>query len=209
MSKLLHELSKTGGGTLRPEMLEQVKIVSGKIVACDPLIFNNKPFERTIQPGAYPVVVWWHEEEERIAAAELKLSNAQPIRWEMAIKLGQNVNELEEGHIFGYPVDTGLGCFADVEAINKMDEMEARLARELGNDFISLYDNVIDDLLTEHDDVWGNCIVCEDTGLNVIMFSSGYGDGFYASYWGMDEEGQIVSLVTDFNVLYEKEEDEA
>ncbi|MEH6980177.1 DUF4241 domain-containing protein, partial [Bacillus pseudomycoides] len=32
----------------------------------------------------------------------------------------------------------------------------------------------------------------------------GYGDGFYPSYWGFDENGKIVSLVTDFQVLYEK-----
>jgi len=127
MSNLLLELTKPESGILRPEMLEQITIVSGKMVACDPLSSHNHPFERTIQSGKYPVVAWWHEEEERIAAAELKLSEAQPIRWEMAIRLGQDMNELKDGSIFGYPVDTGLGCFADVEAIDKLDEMEARL----------------------------------------------------------------------------------
>lgn len=201
MSKLLSELSKPSSETLRPEILEQLKIVSGKIVACDPLISHNKPFKQTIQPGTYSIVAWWHKEEERIAATELKLFNARPVRWEMATKSGQNVNELQEGYIFGYPVDTGLGCFADMEAIDKLTELEAKLELELGDDFISLYDNVIDDVLTEHDDDWGNFIVCENTGLNIIIFRSGYGDGFYASYWGIDEKGRIVSLITDFNIL--------
>ncbi len=201
MSKLLLELAKPEDGILRSETLEQITIVSGKIVACDPLISHNHPFERTIPSGKYPVVAWWHKEEERIAAAELKLSDTRPIRWEMAVRPGQNVNELKDGSIFGYPVDTGLGCFGDVEAIDKLDEMEARLQRDLGDDFISLYDNLIDDVLSEHDDNWGSVIVCEDTGLNVAMFSSGYGDGFYASYWGFDADDNVVCLVTDFNVL--------
>lgn len=201
MSSLLLELSKPEGGILRPEMLEQLTFVSGTIVASDPLIAHTNPFERTIHPGTYPVVAWWHEEEERIAAAELKLSDARPIRWEMAIRPGQNLSELKEGTIFGYPVDTGLGCFADIEAIHKLDEMESKLQRDLGDDFISLYDNLIADVLAEHEDNWGSVIVCEETGLNVVMFSSGYGDGFYASYWGFDVDDNVVCLVTDFKVL--------
>ncbi|WP_338750797.1 DUF4241 domain-containing protein [Bacillus sp. FJAT-52991] len=201
MSKVLRELSKIGEKTLRPEVLEPLKIVSGKIVACEPGVFDNRSFERLIEPGSYPVVAWWHEDTQLIAAAELKLSDGVPVRWEMATKPGQNIDELEEGHIFGYPVDTGLGCFADQEAIGKMSEIEARLVRELGEDFISFYDDALDDVLMEHDDVWGNFIVSKENGLNAILFRTGYGDGFYASYWGMDEDGQIVSLVTDFNVL--------
>jgi len=56
-------------------------------------------------------------------------------------------------------------------------------------------------VLSEHDDNWGSVIVCEDTRLNVVMFSSGYSDGFYASYWGFDADDNVVCLVTDFNVL--------
>ncbi|EJR45840.1 hypothetical protein IIM_05026 [Bacillus cereus VD107] len=205
MSKLLRELSKLDSEVLRSEALDQLKVTSGKIIACDPLIFNKNPFEQTIQPGTYPIVTWWHKKDGIIAGAELKLSESKVIEWKMATKPGQNVSELEEGYIFGYPVDTGLGCFADVEAINKVEEIEGRLQRELGEEFISLYDDLIDDVLTEHDDDWGNCVVCEGTGSNIIMFRSGYGDGFYPSYWGIDEEGKLVSLVTDFQVLHEED----
>lgn len=203
MSKLLHELSKPNSEVLRCEVLEHLKVTSGKIIACDPLIFHKNHFEHTIQPGTYPVVAWWNN--DLIAGAELKLAESKVNEWKMATKPGQNISELEEGYIFGYPVDTGLGCFADVEAIEKLEEIENRLQQELGDEFISLYDDLIDDILTEHDDEWGNCIVCEETGSNVIMFRSGYGDGFYPSYWGIDEKGNIVSIVTDFNVLYNED----
>jgi hypothetical protein len=33
------------------------------------------------------------------------------------------------------------------------------------------------------------------------MFSSGWGDGSYGSYWGMSADGELVELVTDFEVL--------
>jgi hypothetical protein len=35
----------------------------------------------------------------------------------------------------------------------------------------------------------------------IAMFQSGWGDGFYASYWGLDARGEPVCLVTDFSVL--------
>ena len=41
----------------------------------------------------------------------------------------------------------------------------------------------------------------KDLDVNVAVFSSGWGDGFYASYWGEDEAGNVLALVTDFGVL--------
>lgn len=200
ISKVLLDVSLNNDKKLRSEMLGRLKIVSGKIVACDPLLFHKKTFEQTVPIGEYPLFVWF-DEENQIAAAELKLAESTPVRWEMAIKPGQKIEELKEGEIFGYPVDTGLGCFADVEAIINLEKIEAELAEELGEDFISLYDDLVEDVLIQNDDVWGNLEVCKNSGLNIIMFNSGYGDGFYASYWGFDEEDRIVSLVTDFNIL--------
>ncbi len=96
---------------------------------CDPDIFHNEPFSHQVQPGVYPVFVWWHREKESIIAAEIKISSKRPIHWEMATKPGQKVNELEKGYIFGCPIDSGVCCFADAEAINKMAVMEFELEK--------------------------------------------------------------------------------
>ena len=34
-----------------------------------------------------------------------------------------------------------------------------------------------------------------------MAFTSGYGDGSYGSYWGFDDNDEVVCLVTDFLVL--------
>ena len=36
---------------------------------------------------------------------------------------------------------------------------------------------------------------------NIVMFSSGHGEGSYGSYFGIDKEGDTCVLVTDFNLL--------
>ena len=48
---------------------------------------------------------------------------------------------------------------------------------------------------------WALVTLEENTGLNCVIFSSGIGDGFYASYWGFDEAGQAACLMTDFGLL--------
>jgi hypothetical protein len=35
----------------------------------------------------------------------------------------------------------------------------------------------------------------------VIVFSSGWGDGSYPSYFGLDAEGTPLVLMTDFQIL--------
>ena len=41
---------------------------------------------------------------------------------------------------------------------------------------------------------------------NVIMFASGWGDGYYPAYWGLNDNGDTVELTIDF-LLDDFEED--
>jgi hypothetical protein len=107
----------------------------------------------------------------------------------MATRAGQDASTLKEGYIFGYPVDTGIGCFMDVDAA-------AALQRKYDED-PDYFEYLLDDF--HADDL--NIPLNPATGANVIFFSSGWGDGFYASYWGYDAEDTIVCLITDFGLL--------
>ncbi|MDO3411886.1 DUF4241 domain-containing protein [Saccharibacillus sp. CPCC 101409] len=201
MSKLVERLLEPSGGALRPQPLDPVKIVSGRIVACDPLANPVEAFEYEVAPGTYPVFAWHSEQQGAIAGAELRFSDNRPVRWELAVRPGQDKSSLKEDEIFGYPVDAGLGSFADEDAIRATEALDQRLQEELGDEYISLYDDLVADVLEEHDDVWGNLTADEESGLNVVMFRSGYGDGVYASYWGIDENDNVVALLTDFQVV--------
>ena len=37
-----------------------------------------------------------------------------------------------------------------------------------------------------------------ESGHSIVMFASGMGDGIYSGYWGLDAEGEAVSLTALF-----------
>jgi hypothetical protein len=45
---------------------------------------------------------------------------------------------------------------------------------------------------------WADVQVDKKTSANVILFSSGWGDGGYASYWDYDASGELTCLVAGF-----------
>ncbi|MBW4474008.1 MAG: DUF4241 domain-containing protein [Stenomitos rutilans HA7619-LM2] len=47
---------------------------------------------------------------------------------------------------------------------------------------------------------WANMCLDNETQANVIAFSSGWGDGIYPTYFGFNESGEVVSVITDFGV---------
>lgn len=178
----------------RAQMGELV-LPTGKVVATDPLVFPERtPFERTVAPGRYPVEVYIAQ--HRIAIAVLRLAPGKVERWEIATAPGQDVKTLKEGEIFGYGVDAGLGSFMDAAApaaIKKRGETSNR------------YDNYYDDVLSNELPGRGDDRVMHrplrDDPVNVAIFSSGWGDGFYASYWGFGANGRTLVLATEFGVL--------
>lgn len=176
---------------------------TGRVVACDPLVYSNpQPFTRTCPPGRYSVYLHLLPDDELIAYAELRISTAAVARWEMAVNARQDPATLAADEIFGYPVDAGAGCFMDETTVALLDQHDADLQAELGDDYISYFDNYVDDELfrgptaTGHD----HCLLqpYPDKENNAAVFQSGYGDGFYATYVGLDAGGQPVKFVTEF-----------
>ena len=169
-----------------------LSLPTGKIVACDPIVCGQlTEFRRTVHPGSYPVSVYIARIDgfdTRVALASLRFSDKKPVKWEMALKEGQNIEELEDGYIFGYAVDAGTGGFMDKAAADKIDETD-----------IDMFDMLDDTLFNDDHKPYG---IVSVTGENdVAAFLSGYGDGYYASYFGIDEDGNLCILVTDFDIL--------
>jgi hypothetical protein len=183
----------------------ELAVPTGRLVACDPLVFpESAPFRKRVPPGRYPVLLsiahippekGGGAADQRIACAMLRLSRRAPQRWQMAVKTGQPLRALKKGEFYGYPVDSGTGCFMDLAAGRLLD-------RRMGEDpdyFNRLIDPARPVYVPTRD--WAEFPLEERTGLNLVLFSSGFGDGLYASYWGYDAAGRLACLVTDFDVL--------
>jgi hypothetical protein len=172
-----------------------INVRTGKIVACDPL--NTEAVDAFVNQfplGNFPVelAIADIETDERIAFARIKFSEAKPVRWEFALLEGQRMEDLQEGEIFGYPVDSGLGCFMDLSAL-EVYEAYARKNKKYHEEIFDQMDEAYKDTRTWY--LWKSK---EET---IAMFTTGYGDDVYQSYVGFDREGAICRLVTDFNLL--------
>lgn len=196
---------EVAGGKLQTHEVAQLSIRDGLIVACDPLVDPEaEPFDRKVPLGKFPVRVVVAEFEggdQRVAAARIDFKQEPVARWVPALVAGQELSQLAPGEMYGYGVGAGTGCFMDVSAASALAEREMELSESA--EFVSYYDDVLDEVMNEHHrDTW-TWVDHSPSGdeRNVVIFSSGWGDGFYSSYWGEDSNGELVCLVTDFDVL--------
>jgi hypothetical protein len=183
--------------TVEQHELGMLNLPSGEIIACDPFICGVEPFEVRVKPGRYPVFIGTaqrdlgDEVDSIVAYALLRFNDEIPVQWQIATWLGDDLSS--EGEIFGYGVDMATGCFMDGTAVQVL---EAEFSAN-GINYMSYLDNQLE----KNGRMWADVTLDQATDLNVILFTSGFGDGVYASYWGYTANGQIACLVTDFGVL--------
>ena len=191
----------------------ELYVPTGRIVATDPLVGPERsPFTRTVQPGSYPVDVYLASTQQsgkRIAIAVLTFQHGEPDRYELALTEGQSLDALESpDEYFGFFVDAGLGAFFDAETgalYNQFIEEFYRqnLGSNLYDDFLAkrFKANARECDLPRSDGDWLDLPLPNSPQHNVAIFASGYGDGVYPTYWGIDGSGAAVNLVIDFHVL--------
>lgn len=186
---------RAGEMTLHHHTVGDLVLPSGQLVACDPFMLpDTPPFKLSMTSGKFPVTlsIAHTKTDQRVAFATLRLTQTVPASWEMLTVRNQEISTLEEGELFGYGIDTGAGCFMDLSTSRALAE---RMAEQ--QDFYQT-------LITEMDKTYKNTWSWLDTKLgegNLVAFSSGYGDGVYATYAGSDSDGQVCVVVTDFGVL--------
>ncbi len=188
-----------------PELIiADLYLSTGRIIACDPLTNSHaQPFAQISPTGHFPVSVYYDDYDAH-ALAVLRFNDNEVSRWQIATTTKQDINTLPDGSIFGYPVDAGMGCFCDEAGFKLLQQHEKDLETQLGDKYISYYDDVIDTQMAANDNFNQlNLQPYPDNPHNCIIFASGCGDGFYASYWGYAADGSLVCLVTDFGLLTE------
>lgn len=191
--------TSTGTVIIRTHEVARLKLPSGRIVACDPLVMPDMPpFEYQVTPGSYPVVLSVADfgTDMRVACAMVRFGDELARAWRMACQPGQEESSLKAGEIFGYGVDSGTGSFLDHEGAKAL---QAKMAAD--DNYWQLLDNQIN---ARYVDTWTWADIPLTPTTNLVAFSSGFGDGFYSSFFGFGSNGQPVCLVTDFGVLFEE-----
>lgn len=192
-------------GDVRVRQVEIGEIVlsSGQVVACDPsnLVWDAIPFARAVPPGRYPATLCITDVRDqpnfdrRVACALVRLTPEKPSTWQLALRPGQDVSGLPAGKFFGYSVDAGMGCFVDSKAFEALSKDAVEKLYE---------DRVFAEIeKSGGEQNWWSITINETTGDNLLFFDSGFGDGAYPSFWGLDRTGKPCRLVTDFGILVE------
>ncbi|OWV90047.1 hypothetical protein ATY75_15710 [Rhizobium sp. N122] len=191
------ELSARSIGVIH---IGNVELPSGRIVAADPLAQPDRPaLARTVAPGDYPVTLY--KAFGRIAAAGMRFAEGKPDHWELAVLPGQDVATLKDGEVFGYPVDAGLGCYMDADTLDLIGEREAQAQAQKPDADINYYDDVLAADLDANKGAYALHRPVAGKRGNVAVFWSGWGDGFYPVFWGLDKDGRALVLLTDFSVV--------
>lgn len=181
--------------------LDDVVLPTGKVIACDPLVFADgaSPFTVSVAPGTYALRAWVAlllrgEDvlQRRVVALQLVVRNAPAARWEMALIDGDDLSALAGDGFFGYPVDAGTGTLADMVAVRAIATWD--------------YDRVEEHYIPAQVPVEpvpgvAAAVTDEATGANVVVVTTGWGDGQYPTFIGYTGEQQVACFVTDFMVV--------
>lgn len=180
----------------------KIYLSSGKLVACDPVITNDmQPFSVEFPKGDFSVLLHKERESNCVAYAEIIFSSSEITKWELATTPGQDIKELAEEEIFGYPVESGMGCFMDVEAQNSLNELEKKLYHSKGVDFMGIYEEFFHSYFFDENgaiDQYAFLKPSEEQPGTIFAFETGYGEGFYASYVAYDKNNSPVKIITEF-----------
>lgn len=199
-----------------------VNLPTGKIIAGDPFFTEGqKAFTRNVEPDKYPVYIYMAEiddDHHRVAYAKIKFRPEEASKWILAISediTEEELNELSDEEFYGFPVDSGLACFLDEETnaqlIAKIDALEETKPDS------NYYDDVLAGEFKEYSGKnkfsrdlgdWNDHHPDKDSDNNVVMFASGWGDGYYPAYWGLNEQGDTIELIVDFLINDMDDEEE-
>jgi len=162
-------------GVAQIERVGDIRITSGILGIIDfgYDIYNFEPLQRKVKPGEYPVeIITLHN---RVAGIRIKFNDhEQAVKWYAA-------NTPSGNGIYG--VDAGNLAIFDVENLMSLSRIKKeRIFNEWclsgKPKLVSMTDNA-------------DCVIC----------TSGFGDGAYPAFWGVNGCGEIASLYIDFMIL--------
>lgn len=180
----------------------KLHISSGKLVACDPLTTADMPpFEIDFPSGDFQVTMHKEKETNCVAYTEIIFGKASITDWKLATMKGQNMANLKEGEVFGFPVMSGMGSIMDADTQEELSILEAKLFERKGDDYLGIYEEFFHSHFFDENgaiDQFAFLKPNDEKKGNIFAFEAGYGEGFYASYIGFSKDGKPQKLVTEF-----------
>ncbi len=186
-------------GRMNIEKIEagKLKLVTGRIIATDPiLLYDDECYSQHVKPGSYNVNLYVGRAQKRkkqTVAAEIRINDKEPVKWEMALLQGESAKTFGRDEFMGYEVENGLGCFMDEKIMEILDVMSEEELKE--------YENKVKNAVRESDCSCAEIVMDNKTGLNIIVFASGWNEGTFPTYCGFDKDNKLSRFVTDFMVI--------
>lgn len=184
---------------------------TGRIVVADPLAYlpANKfspELEVRIPKGKYSVHVSIYRSKNigiRMCTVRLKVKDTKPVKYVCAASTEESAAASSGGKAMsGFPVDAGMVTICDAKVAAEYREFLDGWHKE--NPGKNHYDDYFADFFAKSYEmfpglqrkggdfmVWTNPIHHR----NMIMVASGFGDGFYQSYIGYDENQEVCQII--------------
>ena len=187
-----------------------VNLPSGKIRVGDPLTymssgrFSPRP-DRDVAPGEYPVelsVVKSVVAGLRICTARIKFKPTKAEKYELVRPAdGTEAAKLADGAMTGFPVDAGMMAFISEEGFEDYVSFIDKWHKDNpgGNHYDDYFQAVLAESYEQNPEYQregGDLAAWTVPGPEnrMVMAASGFGDGFYQCYWGIDNSGEICEL---------------
>lgn len=168
----------------------KIKISSGRIIACDPMIMEEYgiAFTQLFPTGEFPVqfAIAALKGAETIAYIRINFSNEPVVKWEYALLPDQKPIGINDNEFYGFVVDSGIGIFVDEAAAKELDK------EKLTQGNADLYQQ----MNKHYHDGWKYAMYNFGKN-NLVAFTAGFGDGRYGTYIGYDASGKPCRLLTD------------
>jgi hypothetical protein len=88
-----------------------------------------QPFATEFPKETFSCFTAQERESNCVAYVEIIFSNSEIAEWKMATTAGQ-MKRFADGEVFGYPVESGMGRFMDVDTQNSLNELGAEIIQK-------------------------------------------------------------------------------
>ena len=187
-----------------------VDLPTGRIRVGDALAYMgtkeaSPELNRTVPKGSYPVelaFITTRFDTIRITAARIKLSDERAVRYELAEPTHETTAfHCSDGDMTGFPVDAGMMGFMDASVMDEYSDFLHSWHRDNPDknhydDYFAALFNESYEKLPQYQRAGGDFIewTVPETGHRLTMNATGFGDGFYQIFWGIDKNGDICEV---------------